>query len=115
MNYIKATKQYLPQIYKLVQETIQKVYPNYYPQKVVEFFCNHHSEENILKDIEDGNVYILLADDDILIATGTQIENHITRVYVSHDARRKGYGNYIMDKQRVKLQPQASGFPSSVQ
>ncbi|MFI3225877.1 MAG: GNAT family N-acetyltransferase [Clostridia bacterium] len=97
MQYIKATKQNLSQIYSLVQETIKSVYPNYYPQTTVEFFCELHSEDNILKDIEAGNVYILLIDN-TLVATGSYIDNHITRVYVLHNSRGKGYGRYVMDK-----------------
>ena len=52
MEYKKATLQESESIYKLVQDTIKIVYPKYYPKEVVDFFCEHHSLENILRDIE---------------------------------------------------------------
>ena len=51
MEYIKATEKDLEHIVMLVQETIKTIYPKYYPKEVVEFFCELHCQENILKDI----------------------------------------------------------------
>ena len=56
MEYIKATEKDLEQIVILVQKTIKTIYPKYYPEEVVEFFCEHHCKENIFKDIEEGLV-----------------------------------------------------------
>lgn len=81
MKYIKATEKDIEQIVNLVQETIKAIYPKYYPKEVVDFFCELHCRENILKDIEAGLVGILKKDDEIL-GTGCYKENHITRVYV---------------------------------
>ena len=52
MEYLKAKREDLDQIYQLVQETIQTIYPQYYPESIVDFFCNLHSKENIAADIE---------------------------------------------------------------
>lgn len=41
MEYIKATKNDVESIYKLVQKTIRTIYPKYYPKEVVNFFCEH--------------------------------------------------------------------------
>ena len=38
MEYLKAKKEDLGQIYQLVQDTIQTVYPQYYPHEIVAFF-----------------------------------------------------------------------------
>lgn len=96
MDYIKATEKDLEQITELVQETIKTIYPKYYPKEVVDFFSQLHSFENIRKDVVDGRVGILKADNEI-VGTGCFKENHITRVYVKSSAQRKGYGSYIME------------------
>lgn len=105
MKYIKATKQDLEQITALVQETIQTIYPKYYPKEVVDFFCQLHCTENIRKDVEDGRVGIVKADNEI-VGTGCFKENHITRVYVKPSNQRNGYGSYIMQclEQEIGLQ-----------
>ena len=40
MEYVKATEKDLEQISMLVKDTIQEIYPKYYPQEVVDFFVN---------------------------------------------------------------------------
>ena len=95
MKYIKAVTADIDIIYNLVQETIRTIYPKYYPNEVVEFFCNHHCKENIEQDIKDGHVGILI-DDDNIVGTGSYVENHITRVYVKPEYQGQGYGSYII-------------------
>jgi len=92
-----AKKQDMEQIYNLVQETIKAVYPKYYLKEIVDMFCEYHSQENILKDIEAGNTYVLLENNEI-IGTGTKKENHITRVYVLPEFQKKGHGTFIMNQ-----------------
>ena len=84
MEYIKATDKNINEIYELVQATIKNTYPKYYPKEVVDFFCKHHCKDNILKDINNGNVSMLL-DNNTLVGTGSFVDNNITRVYVSHN------------------------------
>lgn len=95
MNYVKATEQDIEQIYMIVQDTIQAVYPLYYPKEVVDFFCELHCRERISEDIKNG-VVGMLRDDDTIVGTGCYKENHITRVYVKPECQGKGYGSYIM-------------------
>lgn len=95
LNYIKATKENAEEIYKLVQNTITIVYPKYYPKEVVDFFCQLHSRENIEKDIDRGNVGILM-DGAQLVGSGSRRADHITRVYVDSAFQRRGYGSYMM-------------------
>ena len=96
MEFLKAKKEDLEQIYALVQETIKEVYPKYYLKEIVDMFCEYHCKENIAHDIEAGDTYILM-ESDILIGTGTKNENHITRVYVLPKFQKKGYGTFIMN------------------
>ena len=95
MRYELATKQELQEIYEVVQHTIKTVYPKYYPKEVVDFFCEHHGEEAIQKDIENGHVGVLRVDGKI-VATGCFVEDHITRVYVLPEYQKKGYGTFII-------------------
>lgn len=95
MKYIKATEKDLEQITALVQETIKTIYPKYYPKEVVDFFSELHCFENIRKDVEEGRVGVLKAENEI-VGTGCFNENHITRVYVKPSAQKQGYGSYIM-------------------
>ena len=38
MEYLKARREDLEQVYQLVQDTIQTIYPQYYPHEIVGFF-----------------------------------------------------------------------------
>lgn len=95
MKYEIAKKENIEQIYQLIQNTINAVYPLYYPHGVVEFFCELHSRENIAADIENGFVRVLFLDD-CLVGTGSCNQNHISRLFVVSDFQKKGYGSYIM-------------------
>ncbi len=97
MELILAKKSDAENVYVLVQETIQMVYPRYYLKEIVDMFCEFHSQENIIKDIEAENTYILKEDDKI-IGTGTKNGNHITRVYVLPSYQKRGYGTFIMNQ-----------------
>ena len=96
MKYEIAKKENIEQIYQLVQNTINAIYPIYYPQGAVEFFRGLHSRENIASDIEKGFVRVLILDD-CLVGTGSCNENHISRLFVVSDLQKKGYGSYIMN------------------
>ncbi|MBQ3253182.1 MAG: GNAT family N-acetyltransferase [Acholeplasmatales bacterium] len=87
-----AIKEELSLIHNLVQNTIKQIYKNYYPIEVVNFFCMHHSFDNIRKDLNDNKVYLLTNKDEI-IGTGTILDNHITRVFVHPKHQKLGYGN----------------------
>lgn len=95
MIYELATNKDIQVVYDVVQHTIKTIYPKYYPAEVVDFFCEHHSKEAILKDIENGYVSVLKIDGNI-VATGCFVDNHITRVYVLPEYQKKGYGTFIM-------------------
>lgn len=96
MEYIKASDKNIDDIFHVVQKTITTIYPKYYPKEVVDFFCEHHCRETIAKDIEKGNINILV-DHDQMVGTGSRDGNHITRVYVLPEFQGKGYGSFIMN------------------
>lgn len=95
MIYELAAIEDLQAVYDVVQHTIKTIYPKYYPAEVVDFFCELHSKDAILKDIQNGYVSVLKIDGKV-IATGCFVENHITRVYVLPEHQKKGYGTLIM-------------------
>lgn len=95
IKFKKATEKNLKEITNLVHKTVRKIYPCYYPDEVVEFFCMYHSKDRILPDIQRGEVWVLLRDDRI-VGTGSIDGNHITRVYVLPEFQGKGYGIRII-------------------
>lgn len=97
MEYIKAEEKHADDIFRIVQNTIISVYPKYYPKEVVDAFCEFHSRENIIKDINNGNVRILIKGG-VPVGTGGRDENHITRLYVLPEYQGNGYGTFIMDR-----------------
>ena len=102
MDFQLANKNNLEQVYELVQETIQVVYPKYYLPEIVEMFSEYHCKEHVLQDILARNTYILFQGD-TLVGTGTIQENHITRVYVLPRLQGKGYGTYIMKQLEERI------------
>lgn len=93
--FVKAEIQDLAVVKYIVIETIKRIYPNYYPSEVVDFFLNHHNDERILTDIKSGKVF-LFSEKGKYIATGTLSEDHINRVFVLPDFQGKGFGSQIM-------------------
>lgn len=59
MTYEPAKIEELQGLYNVVQNTIKKVYPKYYPIEVVDYFCMLHSENSIANDIKNGCVSVL--------------------------------------------------------
>ena len=92
-----AQKSDLEEIYFVVQNTILAIYPKYYAKGVVDFFCTHHSKENILLDINAQSVFIIKEQNQI-IASATIKQNHITRVFVLPQIQNKGIGSFILEK-----------------
>ena len=97
MEYTKATIDNMEEFYNLVQNTIQEVYPKYYPEEVVRFFSQQHCRENLERDIEEERIYIL-QDGEHMIGAGSFEGNHITRVFVRKDYQRHGVGSLIMQR-----------------
>lgn len=102
MEYKKAMANDTGRIVSLVHHTIMTVYPQYYPEKVVDFFCGLHCEKNIRRDVEKGNVGVVYSGER-LAGTGSFDGNHITRVYVAPEFQRQGYGSFIMEQLEARI------------
>lgn len=99
---VLATEQHVDEITNLVQCTVKEVYPKYYRDEVVNFFCKWHSREKIQADVAAKKVYII-TENDRIVATGTADGEHITRIYVLPDCQGRGYGSAIMDFLEQKI------------
>lgn len=95
IKYRNATEQDIKKVADLVRNTILLIYPRYYPVGVVNFFLEHHKEDNIRRDIINEHVWIITVDGKV-VGTGSYKDNHITRVYVSANYQNNGFGNFIM-------------------
>lgn len=97
MNFYKASENNIEVVKRIVYETINTIYPKYYPMEIVDFFLSHHNDESILQDLKSQNIYLLEADD-IVVGTGSiQEGNHICRVFVLPAFQKRGYGSFIME------------------
>lgn len=98
MKYIIATEAQAKAIHDVLQTTILSVYPKYYPQGVVDFFCDLHSLEHVQEGIASGNMGVAVDDEGNVIGTGCYDGNHITGVYVRPAFQGNGCGSFIIDK-----------------
>ncbi len=97
MEIIKASNKHFNITKEIVKNTIETIYPNYYPSGAVDFFLSHHSDDAIVKAIIDGSVY-LIRKDDIFVGTGSIDGNGIHRLFVLPQYQGKGYGTAIMNE-----------------
>ena len=97
MDIRTAERSDLETVKKITQETIKEIYPLYYPAGAVCFFSEHHSDGNILRDIEAGIVYLLISDEGLPAGTVTIEGNEINRLFVLPSFQHRGYGRALMD------------------
>lgn len=77
--------------------TIQSIYPHYYPRGAVAFFISHHDEQNILSDIQLGNVYLIYDQYHNAVGTITLNKNEINRLFVLPKYQNQGFGKQLID------------------
>lgn len=97
-----ANKEDFDAVRKIVRDTINEVYPKYYPSGAVQFFLDHHSDESIRSDILSEKVF-LLADEGKIPGTVTVSENEIGRLFVLPDFQHRGYGKALLDFAEGKI------------
>ncbi|MCB6413598.1 hypothetical protein LI221_00725 [Faecalimonas umbilicata] len=68
------------QVSAIVRETIQKVYPHYYPSGAVQFFLDLHSEARIKEVMSYEEIYLAMVQENI-IGTGSIRKNEICRLF----------------------------------
>ncbi|MBP5175546.1 MAG: GNAT family N-acetyltransferase [Treponema sp.] len=97
-----ANKEDFDAVRKIVRDTINEVYPKYYPSGAVQFFLDHHSDESIRSDILAEKVF-LIDDDGKTAGTVTVSENEIGRLFVLPDFQHRGYGKALLDFAEEKI------------
>lgn len=75
----------------IVQETIQKIYPHYYPEGAVKFFQELHSYEQILRAMNTEEIYLFMLKH-YIIGTGSIHGAELSRLFILPQYQRKGYG-----------------------
>lgn len=96
MQIIKAKIEDFDIVSQITHKTISEIYPHYYAKGVVDFFLAHHNDENIIKDIRSGYVYLIMEGADS-IGTVTVKQNEICRLFVLPEYQHKGYGRKLLD------------------
>lgn len=91
MELRKANLNDFDDIRNLTYKTITEVYPNYYIKEGINGFLFYHSNENIREDLENGNSYVALLDDQI-VGTATVHKNEVLRFFIEPNFQRKGIG-----------------------
>lgn len=86
----------------IVRETIEAVYPHYYPAGAVDFFLELHSKAQIQEAMLKEDVYLAMAEETIL-GTGSIRRNEICRLFILPENQKKGYGSQVMDLLEEKI------------
>ena len=99
MDIVKAELCDAELVKQLSHDTIKAVYPHYYPRGAVDFFLAHHSMDHIIKDIEEGNVWLIYSDGKA-VGTVTLNGNEINRLFVLPKCQEKASGVNLCCSQR---------------
>lgn len=95
----------LESVLRITHDTISKIYSHYYAEGVVEFFLGHHSREHVLSDIEDGRVW-MLEEEGNMIGTVTIREDMVNGLFVLPRHQSRGYDSQLMDFAENKIAQQ---------
>ena len=97
MRINSAALSELSVVKNICEATISAIYPKYYPAGAVHYFLELHSENNILKDIGEGCVYLYKDALEIPVGTVTVKGNEVCRLFVLPAYQGKGYGSQLLD------------------
>lgn len=97
MSIILAQECDLKVIKEISHTTIKAIYPHYYPDGAVTFFLNHHSDENIKKDILNRCCFLCKNAEQSIVGTVTIKKNEILRLFVLPQYQCNGYGKELLD------------------
>ncbi|MCR4638192.1 GNAT family N-acetyltransferase [Ruminococcus sp.] len=96
MKIVAAAESDFETVKDITQQTIRAVYPHYYPTGAVDFFLTHHSDESILRDIRNGDVFLLYTDSEQAAGTVTTEKNEINRLFVLPEYQGRGFGGALL-------------------
>lgn len=96
MNIRKVSLADLSAVRDIVHQTIQAIYPRYYPKGAVDFFLSHHCEANLSADIISQEVFLLEVEE-MPVGTVTVKGFDVCRLFVLPQYQGKGYGGTLLD------------------
>ncbi|MEE0776471.1 MAG: GNAT family N-acetyltransferase [Bacillota bacterium] len=117
MEIYLADKNDYPIVKHIVYQTIATIYPNYYPEGVVNYFLQHHNSKHIRQALAQGEVYLLKFQNQ-WVATGSIKDNEIGRLFVLPEFQHMGCGTRLMEELEAIIFAQhdvitlASSFPA---
>ncbi|MDO4944532.1 MAG: GNAT family N-acetyltransferase [Ruminococcus sp.] len=82
---------------EITVKTIAAIYPHYYPKGAVEFFLEHHNDENITYDIHSNKVFLCFDNEHNPVGTATIKDNEICRLFVLPKYQGNGYGRELLE------------------
>lgn len=88
---------------EITHTTINEIYPHYYPNGAVNFFINHHNNDNIKNDISGNCVYLCYNSEEIAVGTVTIKNNEICRLFVLPNYQGNGYGRELLDFAEITI------------
>lgn len=91
------TTAYFDSLFEIIHKTIEEIYPKYYPRSAVDFFHNHHSKENMYKQLATECILVLL-ENRTIIGTATLAKNEIKRFFILPEYQGKGYGKTLLQE-----------------
>lgn len=103
MSIRKAEMSDIETVKEISYQAISRIYPRYYPMGAVEFFLNHHCEENIINDIKRECVYLCDDGGQNTVGTVTVKENEICRLFVLPGFQGNGYGRELLTFAESKI------------
>ena len=86
----------LQPVKNLIHHTVSECYPTIFPNEVVQFFIDYHSDKEILRRAGSGIVIVLILDSSIR-ATGFLDGEELGGVYVHPDFQGRGFGKAIVE------------------
>lgn len=96
MDIRRARQEEYLKICNIVEETISNIYPKYYPDAVVKFFLEHHSEDK-LKEAFKKEIILVAEENNQLVATGALEGNNIKRIFVLPPYQGRGIGKELIN------------------
>ncbi|MCL2762046.1 MAG: GNAT family N-acetyltransferase [Treponema sp.] len=95
MEIKEYCEKYFNGIYEVIHKTIEEIYPKYYPKEAVDFFHNHHSKENMKKQLPNEYTLVIF-ENNIIIGTGSLSANEIKRFFILPEYQGNGYGKILL-------------------
>jgi len=95
MEVTNYSESFFNDVFDVIHKTIEEVYPKYYPGSAVDFFHNHHSIENMKKQMPN-EFTLVLTDNNKIMGTGTLSGNEIKRFFILPEYQGKGYGKTLL-------------------